>query len=141
MNFGLLRSAETIKGNIVAPIYDTGACLFCDDVNMKTTREEIFKEQNGNFFGNTECMPFAKYWDDQINLVTDFSWLNLDTLYEDVASVISEEYQKVFDLGLRNPGNLGNLLFKVKTRVSGIQKIIQDREKKNFQNWSFEQNM
>ena len=64
-NFGAIRNAETLEWLGLAPVYDSGTSLW------HTTP----------YIGSvTECKPFKKTHNDQIKLVKDLSWLDIDVL-------------------------------------------------------------
>lgn len=76
-NFGLLRNAETLEWCGFAPIYDSGSCLGYDKVaeQIRTGRD-------------IECKPFKKHHEEQIKLVSDFSWIPFEKL-NDVEELIT----------------------------------------------------
>jgi hypothetical protein len=67
-NFGAVRNAETLAWHGFAPIFDSGTGLWHDHT----------------FFGHsgkqTPSKPFCASHTDQIKLVTDFDWLDIDAL-------------------------------------------------------------
>lgn len=77
-NFGALRNAETLEWIGMAPIYDSGASLGYDKVapEIRAGRD-------------VTCKPFKKHHEEQLKLVTDFSWINIDLL-SDVRELITE---------------------------------------------------
>ena len=76
-NFGLLRNAETLEWIGMAPIYDSGSSLGYDKVagQIRTERD-------------VECKPFKKHHAEQLKLVSDFSWIDLERL-SDVEELIT----------------------------------------------------
>ncbi|MCL2286037.1 MAG: HipA domain-containing protein [Firmicutes bacterium] len=64
-NFGFVRNANTLKWCGLAPIYDSGTSLWHD-----------------THVGSVPCKskPFRATHDEQIKLVRDFSWFDIDTL-------------------------------------------------------------
>lgn len=68
-NFGLIRDIETLEYRM-APLFDCGTSLWC----AVSTRE---MSHIGHGF---ITKPFKESPDDQLRLVNDFSWLNLDAL-------------------------------------------------------------
>ena len=73
-NFGFIRNAETLEWLGFAPIYDSGTSLW----------------YNTRFVGRAmECKPFCKSHEEQIKLVTGFSWFNTDAL-EGLSDEITE---------------------------------------------------
>lgn len=69
-NFGVIRDAKTLKFLRAAPIYDTGSCL---GYNLK---DEELKS-----LYHVEWKPFmSQHVDTQLELIDDFSWLDIDIL-------------------------------------------------------------
>ena len=68
-NFGALRNAETLEWIGMAPMFDCGSSLGYDKV-----ANEI---RSGK---NMICKPFKKHHEEQLKLVTDFSWIRFDRL-------------------------------------------------------------
>jgi len=89
-NFGLLRNAETLEWISMAPIFDSGSSLGYDKLSTQI--------QSGR---NITCKPFKKSHEEQIKLVSDFSWIDfdklsdIDMLIHDILS--SEEAEKFID--------------------------------------------
>lgn len=71
-NFGVIRNVETLEYTRIAPIYDTGACLWCDAqiLNNPADYDYIAKP-----FGTNGMRP-----DDQLRLFQDYGWLDLSKL-------------------------------------------------------------
>ena len=69
-NFGLIRNAETLEYTCAAPIYDNGTSMWFNTAtgSIKAGARDIASK------------PFKTNHSDQIKLVTDFSWLDLDKL-------------------------------------------------------------
>lgn len=68
-NFGLVRDVETLEYR-VAPLFDSGSSLW----HQLPTRDMAYSDFS--FF----TKPFAEDANDQLRLVSDFSWLDLDAL-------------------------------------------------------------
>ena len=68
-NFGAIRNAETLEWIGMAPIYDSGSSLGYDKV-----ASEI---RSGR---NVLCKPFKRQHEEQLMLVTDFSWIDFEQL-------------------------------------------------------------
>lgn len=82
-NFGAIRDANTLEWLGMAPIYDSGTSLGYD--RPATAMNSIKWVQ---------CKPFKTHHNDQLKLVSSFSWLDLSKLsdIEDVVfSVFSDE--------------------------------------------------
>lgn len=77
-NFGVIRNAETLEWLGFAPIYDSGSSLGYDKLPAQIRNEE-----------KVVCKPFEKSYRKQLELVTDFSWIDFDRL-SDVRNLIAE---------------------------------------------------
>lgn len=66
-NFGAIRNVETLIFERIAPIFDNGCSLWYDENDMYV----------GEFF---LTKPFEEYEKDQINLVKNFDWLDINKL-------------------------------------------------------------
>jgi hypothetical protein len=64
-NYGFIRNAETLEWLGVAPIFDSGSSLWYDTMEVGS---------------EVDCMPFRSTHDEQIKLVKDFSWFDIDAL-------------------------------------------------------------
>ena len=69
-NFGLVRNAVTLEWEGVAPVFDCGTSLWYN------TQENLIKPISPSI----SSKPFKKTHNEQIKLVKDFSWLDLDNL-------------------------------------------------------------
>ncbi|MBO4676999.1 MAG: HipA domain-containing protein, partial [Oscillospiraceae bacterium] len=77
-NFGAIRNAETLEWICMAPIYDSGSSLGYDKLAFEIRRAR-----------NVNCKPFKNHHEEQLKLVTDFSWINFDQL-ADIRDLIVE---------------------------------------------------
>ncbi|MCL2322789.1 MAG: excisionase [Oscillospiraceae bacterium] len=77
-NFGFIRSAETLKWYGAAPIFDSGTSLWHNALDTVEPRK---------------CQPFAKTHEEQIKLVSDLSFFNIDAL-EGIEQEIIEIFSK-----------------------------------------------
>lgn len=106
-NFGLLRNPETLEWCGFAPIYDSGSSLGYD---------KIAGQIRGGH--NVECKPFKKHHEEQLKLVSDFSWIpfeKLDDMEELITSILTvEEAKEYLDHN------------RVKAIVEVVQKRIQN---------------
>lgn len=68
-NFGIIRNPDSLEWYTSAPIFDTGNSLGVgippSDIRTKIGRE---------------CKPFAKTFEEEMRLVTDLSWIDVDAL-------------------------------------------------------------
>ena len=76
-NFGLLRDAKTLEWIGFAPIYDSGSSLGYDKMPAQIRSGKGIK-----------CKPFRSHHEEQLKLVTDFSWIDFDSL-KDVDRLIA----------------------------------------------------
>jgi len=74
----LLRDAETLEWLGFAPIYDSGSSLGYDKRVSQISKQT-----------DITCKPFKKSHDEQIKLVSDFSWIDFDKL-ADVPDMIMD---------------------------------------------------
>ena len=85
-NFGLIRNADTLEYVSAAPVYDSGTSMWFNTAakNVKAGARDI------------ESKPFKTRHADQIKLVTDFDWLDIDKLYgieDEFAQILSTSEQ------------------------------------------------
>ncbi len=73
-NFGLIRNADTLEWIGTAPIYDTGSSLTYDVPSFR------FDTWQGR-----ASKPFARSFDNQLKLVTDMSWFDVQKMEETIA--------------------------------------------------------
>jgi len=79
-NFGFIRNAETLKWFGVAPIFDSGTSLWHNAIDIG---------------GSRKCQPFAKTHEEQIKLVSDLSWFNIENLKgieKEISTVFSNSH-------------------------------------------------
>ena len=76
-NFGVIRNAETLEWLGFAPIYDSGSSLGYDKMpaQMRSEKEVV-------------CKPFKNHHAEQIKLVSDFGWIDFDSL-SDIGELIA----------------------------------------------------
>ena len=77
-NFGFVRDAETLGWLGAAPLFDCGTSLWHNALSVGEPRK---------------CQPFTKTHEEQIKLVTDFSWFDagtLEGLEQDITEVFSQ---------------------------------------------------
>ncbi len=75
-NFGLIRNAKTLEWLGSAPIFDSGSSLGYD--------KPVWDIRSG--WGIT-CKPFKRHHEKQLQLVTNFDWINFSKL-KDIKEVI-----------------------------------------------------
>ena len=68
-NFGVIRRADTLEYLGAAPIFDSGTSLWFDKPTALIRAD-----------AKVTCKPFKTTHEEQLKLVTDFSWLDLSAL-------------------------------------------------------------
>jgi len=116
-NFGLVRNAVTLKWLGVAPIYDCGTSLWYNTV------ESQIKPSSPAL----PSKPFRKTHSEQIKLVTDFSWLDLQKLdgIEDEAREILSASQYISETRKEI------LCAALRERIELLAGIVQKQENKS----------
>jgi hypothetical protein len=64
-NFGFIRNAETLEWIGFAPIYDSGTSMWLNTARVGS---------------KVECKPFKKSHDEQIKLVANLKWFDMESL-------------------------------------------------------------
>ena len=111
-NFGVIRHAETLNYIKAAPIFDSGTSLWFDKpltmINAK---------------GKIACKPFKNSHEEQIKLVSDFSWLDFSVL-----SNIDEDLQRVVQGSMFiDEARCKALCSALKQRVQMLEKVALSR--------------
>jgi len=113
-NFGAVRDAETLKWIGHAPIYDSGTSLWHD--------HQVFG-QSGK---QTPSKPFRSSHTEQIELVTDFDWLDLDAL-----DGIADEFERILAVSPHiNDQRREFLCQALERRVEMLGEITQTQEQR-----------
>lgn len=110
-NFGVFRNVETLEFERVAPIFDNGCSLWFDENDMYV----------GEFF---LTKPFEEYENVQINLVKNFSWLDiskLDGFVDEVKDILSSNK-------LLSNERINKIVEQIKIRIEYINKLKQSLE-------------
>lgn len=81
-NFGLIRRADTLEWQGVAPLFDSGSSFGYDNL-----ANQILSDQP------IECKPFKKTHGEQLKLVTSFDWIDFAKL-----NGIERELRDIFDM-------------------------------------------
>ena len=73
----MIRNAETLEWLGFAPVYDSGSSLGYDKMpaQMRSEKEVV-------------CKPFKNHHSEQLKLVSDFSWIDFDSL-SDIGELIT----------------------------------------------------
>lgn len=69
-NFGVMRNADTLEWVGMAPVFDCGSSMWCDEPTSRIDVEDV----------SSPSKPFQKNHKDQIRLVQDLSWIPWDRL-------------------------------------------------------------
>ena len=83
-NFGAIRNAKTLEWLGVAPVFDSGTSLWYNQPQISSSVNTIKR---------MEIKPFRRNHEEQIQLIKDFSWLNLSALVgieNDFANILSK---------------------------------------------------
>jgi hypothetical protein len=107
-NFGIIRNAETLQGVRLAPLYDNGAAFY-----TKYHYLDILKENK-----NLICRSFKTRQEENIKLVSDFSWIRSDVVKK-LPELVKEHLSKNRYIGKEK-------LFRV---CAGIQERVVLLEK------------
>lgn len=77
-NFGVIRNAETLEWIGFAPIYDSGSSLGYDKLPAQImTGDEV------------ECKPFKNHHEEQLKLVSSFSWFRPESI-SDIRKIVCD---------------------------------------------------
>lgn len=117
-NFGFIRNANTLKWLGVAPIYDSGTSMWC----KQTLDDDSSKDSS------LESRPFRSKHEKQIQLVKDFSWLNLDALdgiEDEFAEILKESVKGSTEFADRHE----KLCKALRKRIETLQTIVKKRNK------------
>ena len=114
-NFGAIRNVETLEFERLAPIFDNGCCLWFDENDMYV----------GEFF---LTKPFEEYEKTQINLVKNFSWLDMKKL-----DGFELEVREILESNkLLSQERINKITEQVKLRIDYINKLKRDSENNNI---------
>ena len=115
-NFGLVRDADTLEWISVAPVYDSGTSMWCKELPSEM-------DAKGPKLGSK---PFRTKHSDQIKLVKDLSWLDLNAL-----DGIENEYAEILSGSVPDPSGLEarnrTLCIQLRRRIELLRKMTEDR--------------
>ena len=77
-NFGIIRDADTLKWIGAAPLFDNGTSLMHDILTEDISPNMI-----------DGCKPFGRTFEEQIDMVSSFDWMDTDTL-ETIPAIVRE---------------------------------------------------
>lgn len=110
-NFGIIRDANTLKWISVAPIYDSGTSMFAKSktISMKTS---------------IPCKTFRSDHEKQIQLIDDFSWLDLSQL-----DGIENDYKNLLQMEFYNDQNrIDKLCLLLRARIKNLTQFIASKK-------------
>lgn len=102
-NFGAIRDANTLKFSGMAPIFDTGSCLGFDKFSGDMNKKELIT-----------CKPFKKTHEEELKLITDFSFVSKDKLLQ-----IPELVRQLFENNL--------YVIPDRDRIETIIRLLKER--------------
>jgi hypothetical protein len=115
-NFGLIRDANTLEWLSVAPIYDSGTSMWCTE----------FPEDMDAKDPKIKSKPFRTKHMEQIKLVKDLSWLDLDKL-----DGIENEYTDILNDSVHNPEIMDirnrRLCNQLRRRIELLRKLTESK--------------
>ncbi|MDR0751237.1 MAG: HipA domain-containing protein [Christensenellaceae bacterium] len=117
-NFGFIRDANTLEWLSVAPIYDSGSSMWCRVADDTIRAADI----------SIASKPFRSKHIKQIELVKDFSWLNLDALdgiEKEFAKILKEVCGDGQSVKIRND----RLCYALSARIKLLKGIVDKRNK------------
>ena len=111
-NFGLIRNAVTLEWVGVAPLYDNGNSMWFN---------RVVSEMHADDDSNIKTPLWKKNPTENLELVTDFSWLDLSALdgIEDFARELYEKSEYM------EPIRVDTLANALRTRVDLLDDIVQ----------------
>ena len=114
-NFGAVRNAKTLKWIGMAPIYDSGSSLGYDKLN-----DELFD------IGNYVCKPFKNKHMLQLELVSDFSWIDFARL-SCTDSIIYDTFEEYGKLESMTDSRIRAICQSVKGRIDILREVSAER--------------
>ena len=112
-NFGVIRNAETLEWLEFAPIYDSGSSLGYDKLPMQIQNDE-----------KMICRPFEKSYRKQLELITDFSWIDFGCL-SDVRNLITETLSAGDAIEYMDDNRIRAITDAVERRIGHIRKAAE----------------
>ena len=108
-NFGMIRNANSLEWLGLAPVFDTGECLW----NTKST-DSIRADLDG------DSRPFRNKYSKQLKLIKDLSWLDRRKL-SSMANIINNEFLSTKHL---TDERINKICLGVEARVKVIQNML-----------------
>lgn len=116
-NFGFIRNADTLEWIGFSPIFDSGSSLGYN----KLTSQIISGE-------DIVCKPFKKTHNEQLRLVTNFDWLDISALKNNIEDDIMSAFlgaEKYVD-----ESRLEAIVMSVKERISYLEMMMENHHSK-----------
>ena len=111
-NFGLIRNAVTLEWVGVAPLYDNGNSMWFN---------RVVGEMHADDDSNIKTPLWKKNPTENLELVTDFSWLDLSAL-DGIEDFARELYEKSEHM---EPIRVDILANALRTRIDLLDDIVQ----------------
>jgi len=108
-NFGVIRNIETLEFISIAPIFDNGCSLWYDENDMYI----------GEFF---LTKPFEEYEKNQLNLVKNYDWLDINKLN----GFTKEVKEILLDNKLLSKERIAKIVNEIDKRIEYIKKLISN---------------
>lgn len=113
-NFGALRNAETLEWLGMAPIYDSGSSLGFD--------KDDWEVLTGRY---TFSKPFRKFHDEQLELVTDFSWIDFGHL-SNINEIIHQTMLPEIKTGKDSERRIEIITGSVQKRINYLTNVAEN---------------
>lgn len=111
-NFGIIRDADTLKCISAAPIFDSGSSLGYDKL------PGLILAGKG-----IECKPFKKTHEEQLNLVSDFAWVNIAAL-GDMPGVIRDVLSQAGEYA--DAPRIDAIASAVERRIKALERLMHE---------------
>ena len=113
-NFGVIRNVESLEFERIAPIYDNGCSLWYDENDLYI----------GEFF---LTKPFEEYEKNQINLVKNIDWLDINKL-----NGFTDEVKEILlSNKLLTNDRIDKIVNEIEKRIEFIKMLKQNLNNKN----------
>ena len=119
-NFGLIRNAKTLEWLGSAPIFDSGSSLGYD--------KPVWDIKSG--WGIT-CKPFKRHHEKQLQLVTDFDWIDFSKL-KDIKEMICETMIAKTEHDYFDERRVMAIADSVENRIQKLKEAAVDTSRKSI---------
>lgn len=113
-NFGAIRNVETLEFERIAPIFDNGCSLWYDENDMYV----------GEFF---LTKPFEEYEKNQLSLVKNVSWLDINKLN----GFVDEVREILLSNKLLSKDRIEKIVEQIKLRIEYVNDFIKNHKENN----------